>query len=218
MSFSGDNYASQAASRVLDWLTEFKIACRNLDFENDRKDGIQELGRIVKQKSDARVEEFWHRNRSRPEGEREPFPKVTELAEQRKIEEIIDAHAAAQSQLASLRTSLSSLLPLGFRGKTESLVRELREHGLTASNEDLIWLVEELVESLPRQTAMKGEQGRPVKIASSRKALARSRKEAGATNRECAQILYDTSHPTNQQVKNVLSILRHYDKTLKSKG
>jgi hypothetical protein len=218
MNSSEDDSLRQPASAPADWLVAFKTACRNLDVESDRRMRIPTLGSVVKQKSDVQIKSFWSRNRSKPDGEREPFPKVTDIAEQREIEQIAEAWAAAQTQVVILRERLPRLLPLGVRGTAESLLSELREHGLTASNEDLIRLVEELVESLRRQTATKGEKGRPAKIPSSRKASARARKEAGATNRECAQILYDTPHPTNQQVKNVSTILRHYDKTLKSQG
>jgi hypothetical protein len=55
------------------------------------------------------------------------------------------------------------------------------------------------------------KRGRPVKIPDERKRLALSVNG----NRERARILYNTKFPTPQQVKNVYSILRHYQRTFK---
>jgi hypothetical protein len=54
------------------------------------------------------------------------------------------------------------------------------------------------------------KRGRPAKFPAEVMEKAVAAKEAGQTNRECAKILYATSYPTAQQVKNVSSIFRHY--------
>jgi|SRR5579862_2781567 len=55
--------------------------------------------------------------------------------------------------------------------------------------------------------------GRPYKLTEGVKRQALERKRSGGTNSECARILYHTKFPTNQQVKNVPAILKHFVKT-----
>jgi len=61
-------------------------------------------------------------------------------------------------------------------------------------------------------TAERKKRGRPPKIPDDRKEQAQRAKDSGKTNRQCAQMLYDTVYPTVGQIKNVTSILNHYRK------
>jgi len=56
------------------------------------------------------------------------------------------------------------------------------------------------------------KRGRPA-LPEHLKRQALEKKSARGTNSECAKILYQTSRPTAQQVKNVTGILKHYRKT-----
>jgi hypothetical protein len=58
-------------------------------------------------------------------------------------------------------------------------------------------------------------RGRPVEIKDELKRKALELKLGGGTNREAAQVIYNTRHPSAQQVKNVPSILRHYEQRSK---
>jgi len=53
----------------------------------------------------------------------------------------------------------------------------------------------------------------PIKIPDERKERALVAKRDGKSTKECAKILYATEYPTLQQVKNVYSHLRHYQRT-----
>lgn len=55
--------------------------------------------------------------------------------------------------------------------------------------------------------------GRPAKFPEELKRQALKIKLDGATNSECAKLLYGTKHPSDQQVRNIPSILRNYRKT-----
>ena len=68
------------------------------------------------------------------------------------------------------------------------------------------------------EPAPRKSPGRPTTISIEQKRLALAAKKEGKTNKECAQILYDIRYPTQQQVKNVTSILRHFKKTQLGKG
>ena len=68
------------------------------------------------------------------------------------------------------------------------------------------------------EPAPRKSPGRPTTISIEQKRLALAAKKEGKTNKECAQILYDIRCPTQQQVKNVTSILRHFKKTQLGKG
>jgi hypothetical protein len=56
----------------------------------------------------------------------------------------------------------------------------------------------------------KNKRGRPQIIADKLKAAGAALKASGGSNRQVAAKLYSTKYPTQQQVKNVSSILRHY--------
>ena len=67
----------------------------------------------------------------------------------------------------------------------------------------------------PAQPASSGraeprKRGRPQTIPNERKAAALNCKDGGGTNRDAAQIMYDTKYPSSQQVKNVSTLLRLY--------
>jgi hypothetical protein len=213
-----DGPSNEPAFRLSGWLAVFKTVCLNLDLNKERQKKIPALTLTVKQKSAVLIEGYWNRNRSKPDGEREPFPNVADIPEQREIEQITEAQTATLSQVATLRAGLSNALPLRVKGRAAGLLKEIREHGSTASNEELMQAVAALIEALPRQPAEKRKRGRPTEISSDRKAKALAKKGAGASNRECAAILYETTDPTERQVKNVPSILGHYSKTLQKKG
>ncbi len=65
------------------------------------------------------------------------------------------------------------------------------------------------------QPGDKQKRGRPQVITDEKKAKACNLKESGGTNKEAAAVLYDTKHPSDQQKKNVSTILRHYRQKLK---
>ena len=71
----------------------------------------------------------------------------------------------------------------------------------------------------PRRTetgpprANRRRRGRPITIPNERKRAALECKAKGGSNRDAAVLLYDKKYPTPQEVKNVPSILRHYEKT-----
>jgi hypothetical protein len=56
----------------------------------------------------------------------------------------------------------------------------------------------------------KKPRGRPQTIPDELKAKAAELKKSGGTNRQAAAKIYNTRHPTQQQVRNVSSILRNY--------
>ena len=55
----------------------------------------------------------------------------------------------------------------------------------------------------------KKRRGRPP-IPDDRKTAAAERKKSGGTNRQAAELIYNTKRPTEQQVKNVPAILKHH--------
>ena len=75
-----DGPSDESTSPLSDWLAAFKTACLNLDLENERH--IPALALPVKEKSALLIEDYWNRNRSKPDGERERFPKVTDIPQQ----------------------------------------------------------------------------------------------------------------------------------------
>jgi hypothetical protein len=60
-----------------------------------------------------------------------------------------------------------------------------------------------------------GRRGRPQTIPDEKKAAAAAKKASGGTNKEAAQLIYDTKYPTAQQVKNVAAILKNHQQKLK---
>ena len=68
------------------------------------------------------------------------------------------------------------------------------------------------------EPAPRKSPGRPTTIPIEKKRQALAAKKEGKTSKECAQILYGIRYPTNQQVKNVTSILRHFRKTHPGEG
>ncbi len=62
-----------------------------------------------------------------------------------------------------------------------------------------------------RAAAQPRKRGRPP-LPDERKAQALSKKQSGATDRECARIIYGIPYPTRRQVNNVPSILTYYRK------
>jgi hypothetical protein len=72
-----------------------------------------------------------------------------------------------------------------------------------------------------KSSELKGRRGRPEEIPPERKERAlKKRNELDAqgkkNNRAIAQILYDTRNPTPEQNRSVSTILRHYEKSLKT--
>jgi hypothetical protein len=59
------------------------------------------------------------------------------------------------------------------------------------------------------------KRGRPQTIPDERKALALAVKQSGGSNRDAAMMLYSAQYPKPQQVKNVGTILKHYQEKLK---
>jgi hypothetical protein len=59
-------------------------------------------------------------------------------------------------------------------------------------------------------TLVKTKRGRPQTIPNERKEAAAKLKASGGTNKQVAAKIYDTKRPTEQQIKNVPTILRHY--------
>jgi hypothetical protein len=72
--------------------------------------------------------------------------------------------------------------------------------------------------SRPNEQPTKRKRGRPQEIADEKKVAAEKLKAAGGTNKDAAALLYDTKYPTNQQKKNVPSILRHHLQKSKPSG
>jgi hypothetical protein len=68
--------------------------------------------------------------------------------------------------------------------------------------------------SLEAGVPLPRKRGRPSPIPFERKVLALEAKQAGRSNKEVAQILHGTSYPSDQQVKNVYSILRYFQRSL----
>ena len=64
---------------------------------------------------------------------------------------------------------------------------------------------------IAKQNGVK-KRGRPQTIPDEKKEAALKKKNDGGTNRDAAKILYATTYPTDQQVKNVTSILENYKK------
>jgi len=75
--------------------------------------------------------------------------------------------------------------------------------------------VEELKPELPPH---KQKGGRPQEIPVQRKVQALALKKSGGTNKAVAAVLYKIRYPSPQQVRNVSSILRHYEKRTGSPG
>jgi hypothetical protein len=58
-------------------------------------------------------------------------------------------------------------------------------------------------------------RGRPQTITDERKIKAAELKKSGGTNKQAADVIYDTTYPTAQQTKNVSAILRHHQQKSK---
>jgi hypothetical protein len=67
-----------------------------------------------------------------------------------------------------------------------------------------------------RSPAARRRRGRPRTISDDLKIQALEKRRAGGTNLESARILYQTNRPTAQQVRNVPSILKNFEKRLSS--
>lgn len=58
------------------------------------------------------------------------------------------------------------------------------------------------------------KRGRPQSLPNEQKAKAQAVKDSGGSNRDAAAVLYRTRRPSDQQVKNIPSILRHHRKKI----
>lgn len=65
------------------------------------------------------------------------------------------------------------------------------------------------------ESGRRGKRGRPQTIPDEKKAAAAQLKASGGTNAEIATLIYDTKYPTDQQKKNIPSILRHHEQKSK---
>jgi hypothetical protein len=211
---AGDhNSSSEPRAELLKWLNTFQAACEDFARETERMKEILALGLIVKKKSTAASEEYWHRNQSKSPADRESFPRVTDIPEQSEIERINESHSAALNALAILRANLPAALPLEIENERISrLLKQLHTHSATLSNEELIRNVRILADSLPKGSEVTRKRGRP-SIPAELKERALAMKDNGASNRECAKVLYQTSHPTVRQVKNLGPILSYFRRT-----
>jgi hypothetical protein len=71
---------------------------------------------------------------------------------------------------------------------------------------------ERFVSQPDRPARERRRPGRPAKFPEERKQQALDLKLNGGTNSECAKLLYQTKHPTAQQVRNIPAILKNYRK------
>jgi hypothetical protein len=69
-----------------------------------------------------------------------------------------------------------------------------------------------------KQPIVSRKRGRPPQIPDKRKADAAVIKQNGGSNRDAAKKIYNTPYPSPQQVKNVPTILRHYQATQNNPG
>jgi hypothetical protein len=106
-------------------------------------------------------------------------------------------------------------VPLGDDGKIGRVFKESAEFcdDLAARAFELEAVAPAPHSSTP-QSSEKRKRGRPQTIPDERKAEAAKLKASGGTYKLVAVLLYDDKYPTVQQVKNVHSILRHFQATV----
>jgi hypothetical protein len=88
------------------WLDSFRDAWEAVERAEKRRGTIPELGRIVKEKSTAAMEEYWRQNRDKSDAERGPFPRPRDTVEQQEIEQILEDHSVALNRVVMVRGEL----------------------------------------------------------------------------------------------------------------
>lgn len=95
------------------------------------------------------------------------------------------------------------------------------EHDLRVLEQRFQQLLVHLPESIKSDAIPQPERkkrGRPSKFPDELKAEALAAKQAHASNRECAKILYKKPYPSSQEVRNVPAILRYHVTLRSEKG
>jgi hypothetical protein len=189
-----------------------------LERAEKRREAIPALGRVVRKKSTAAMEEYWRRNRGKSDAEREPYPHARDFAEQREMEQIGEDFTAALNGVALVQATLPAALPIATNSEAGSLIRKLLRRQSTASHRDLIALVERIIVLLRDRPAQKRGRGAPTKFPPERRERALAMKLEGHTNGECAAVLYDTKRPSSQQTKNFSKIFAYYRNPSRTKS
>ena len=118
------------------------------------------------------------------------------------------------------KASKETAVPTTSEVSPKSLDRETNQNiadlGKTANKESSQIAPFETPTATDESLQRKKSGRRPISSELKRRAL--EAKNAGATNKRCAQILYGIKYPSPQQVKNVPSILRYYKNSIPDEG